>query len=196
MSEKLGTCDKWGEPHERVVIFAPQLDLDIENHYCNWQPLPTPSETPSDLVLAYGPLCGDICPVDRSIEHCTCGHESGHAGKHKCYGCPFEWESPNPIAAMTDLDNAREEWNFEREHWNGHGPSFGYDKATLALINALEARLARAEGVIAKVEAYLDGPMPEGMSYMTSFTRRAFIDGVDASRSVVRAILSEANKGA
>ena len=48
MSEKLGTCDKWGEPHERVVIFAPQLDLDIENHYCNWQPLPTPSETPSE----------------------------------------------------------------------------------------------------------------------------------------------------
>ena len=62
--------------------------------------------------------------------------------------------------------------------------------------SALEALLARAEGVIAKVEAYLDGPMPEGMSYMTSFTRRAFIDGVDASRSVVRAILSKANKEA
>ena len=41
MSEKLGTCDKWGEPHERVVIFAPQLDLDVENHYCNWRPLLT-----------------------------------------------------------------------------------------------------------------------------------------------------------
>ncbi len=100
MSEKLGTCDKWGEPHERVVIFAPQLDLDIENHYCNWQPLPTPSETPSEPVLAHGPLCGDIYPATRS--GCTCGHESGHAGKHKCGGCSFEWESPNPITAMAE----------------------------------------------------------------------------------------------
>lgn len=77
---------------------------------------------------------------------------------------------------MTDLDNAREEWHFEREHWNGHGPSIRYDKVTLALINALEARLARAEGVIAKVKAYVDGP--------------------DPARSVVRFILSEANKEA
>lgn len=58
------------------------------------------------------------------------------------------------------------------------------------------AALTEAEGVIAKVEAYLDGPMPEGMSFTTSFTRRAFIIGVDASRLVVRAILSGANKEA
>jgi hypothetical protein len=107
---------------------------------------------------------------------------------------------------MTDLDNAREAWGAIHRRMLTNA-SLATSKAleglilqsadeTGDLISALEDRLARAEGVTAKVEAYLDGPMPEGMSYMTSFTRRAFIDGVAASRSVVRAILSKANKEA
>ncbi len=47
------------------------------------------------------------------------------------------------LDAVAALEEAREAWNFEREDWNGHGPSIRYDKATVALINALESDLAR-----------------------------------------------------
>ena len=57
---------------------------------------------------------------------------------------------------MTDLDNARETWNFEREHWNGPGPSIRYDKATLALITALEAELADVREQLTNLAAALD----------------------------------------
>ena len=105
---------------------------------------------------------------------------------------------------MTDLDNARETWNFEREHWNGHGPSIRYDKATLALINALEDRLARAEGVIAKVEKATDenedgwawcGNCRERKGAMGYYLCSSHEGEWDMSAKV-RAILSEANKEA
>ena len=50
-------------------------------------------------------VCGNIHPIE--VEwHCQCRKDPNHEGKHRCYGCGFEWELGDPHSRPPNEDAA------------------------------------------------------------------------------------------